>query len=241
MKIFLSSLFLFILLTCLYGCATTPQKPPEDIQKEADYNYKMGISSLNEGNIKMAYVQLHKAYELDPSNKDILNSLGIVFMQLGEDDKALSFFRRVIDLDSRYSEAYNNIGVIQLQRGNFEEAIKSFSMALNNPLYQYPERAYYNLGTAYYRLKRYDDAIRSFQSSIRLVNDFALSYYGLALTLNKKGDYGNAINMLIRAIAFDNKYKGNVELYKKDLMQKALIAKGTEAEDVADYLDILKY
>ena len=232
-------LLLFIIF--LSSCALKPSKPSEDIQKDAEYNYKMGISSLNEGNIKMAYVQLHKAYELDPNNKDILNGLGIVFMQLGENERAMALFRRVIEIDGRNSEAYNNIGVINLQKGNYEEAVQVFSKALNNPLYQYPERAYYNLGTAYYRMKKYDDAIRSFQSSIRLVSDFFLSYYGLALAWNKKGYYGNAINTLIMAIALDGKYKGNMELYKKDMIQKLLQSSGMEAEDISDYLEIMKF
>jgi type IV pilus biogenesis/stability protein PilW len=233
MMTFLAVLFL--------GCVGQQTRPDEDKQREADYNYKMGISSLNEGNIKMAYVQLHKAYELDPNNKDILNGLGIVFMQIGEFDKALRYFKRVLELDSRYSEAYNNIGVILLQSGRFNEAIEAFKGALSNPLYQYPERAYYNLGNAYYRMGRYEDAIRSFEGSVRLMPDFVMSYYGLALALNKKGDYGGASTMLNMAISLDQKYKGNRDAYKRDLQKQLTTAKGGDLSDIYDYLEILNY
>lgn len=241
MKMLHSLFVIAYFVVLLSGCVSTNTKPSDDLAKEAEYYYKMGISSLNEGNVKMAYVQLHKAYDLDPNNKDILNSLGVVFMQLAEDDKALSFFKRVIELDKRYSEAYNNIGVIYLRRGNYSDAIDAFNRALSNPLYQFPERAYYNLGVAYYKTKRYDDAIRSFQSSVMLTPDFVMSYYGLALALNKKGDYGSASLALHKAIALDQKYKGNVEAYRKDLKNRALHSRGEDLIDINDYLEILNY
>ncbi len=238
----LLQIILVLLLAVLFaGCAGQQARPSEETHKEADYYYKMGISSLNEGNIKMAYVQLHKAYELDQNNKEVLNSLGIVFMQLGEEDKALDFFNRVLQIDDRYSEAYNSIGVINLHRGRYQEAIDAFNRAISNPLYQYPDRAYYNLGVSYYRMKRFDDAIRSFQSALMLSPSFTMPHYGLALAFNKKGDYGNAAIMLNRAITLDQKYRGNREAYKKDLQQKYNQTRGVEATDLADYMEILNY
>lgn len=231
--------FVLLLTILLISCAGQPTRPAEDMQKEAEYYYKMGISSLNEGNLKMAYVQLHKSYELDPNNVDTLNSLGIVFMRLGEDEKAMQYFKRVVALDSKYSEAYNNIGVLHSQNGRFKEAIDAFNQALSNPLYKFPERGYYNLGNAYYRIGQYDNAIKSFQTSIRLVPTFSLPYYGLSLTLNKKGNYGAASSMLMQAIALDERYKGDVERFRQEL--KSRVTSKTADEDVVDYLEILNY
>lgn len=229
----------FTLIVLLTSCAGRHTRPTEDIQKEAEYYYKMGISSLNEGNIKMAYVQLHKSYELDQNNVDTLNSLGIVFMKLGEDDKAMQFFRRVIDLDSRYSDAYNNIGVLHLNNRRYKEAIDAFNMTISNPLYKFPERGYYNLGSSYYRIGQYDNALKSFQTSIRLSPNFSLPYYGLSLAYNKKGNYGAASSALTQAIILDEKYRGDIERFKQDL--KARVKSRTADDDVNDYLEILNY
>ncbi|MFQ3573227.1 MAG: tetratricopeptide repeat protein [Thermodesulfovibrionales bacterium] len=228
-----------IILLLFISCAAQPKKPAEDVQKEAEYYYKMGISSLNEGNLKMAYVQLHKAYELDQGNLDILNSLGIVFMKLGEDNKAMEFFKRVISIDNKYSEAYNNVGVIHLQNGRYKDAIEAFNNTLLNPLYKFPERGYYNLGNAYYRIGQYDKALKAFQTSIRLSPNFSLPYYGSSLVYNKKGNYGFASSMLTQAVALDERYKGNIERFRQDL--KARISSRTADEDVYDYLEILNY
>lgn len=236
----LFSLSVFCLLCSVFflnGCATVPVEE----RKEAEFHYKMGISHLNEGNIQMAFVELQKAYQLDPDNKETLNSLGLVYLQLDELQKAKDLFLRAVSIDSEFSEAYNNLGVTYSKRRQWTEAIDAFKRALLNPLYRTPETAFYNLGMSYYRVGQYEPAINAFKDSIKRSPLFSLPYYGLALAYNRESRYGDAASAITRAIEIDPAYKGDRKKFIKETKQRLLTAKGEEEMDFRDYLEIMRY
>ncbi len=231
--------FLFILSSVILisGCATVSV---EEL-KEAEFHYKMGVSHLNEGNIQMAFVDFQKAYRITPDNKEILNSLGLVYLQLEEFEKAKNLFLRAVSIDSEFSEAYNNLGVTYSKRGQWTEAIDAFKKALANPLYQTPERAFYNLGMSYYRVRQYGPAIDAFKDAIKRAPLFSLPYYGLALAYNKESRYGDASAIIARAIEIDPAYRGDRKKFIADVRQRLITAKGEEEEDFRDYLEMMRY
>jgi len=226
-----------LLTTVLIGCVTVPVEE----QKEAEFHYKMGISHLNEGNIQMAFVELQKAYQLTPDNKEILNSLGLVYLQLDELEKAKDLFLRAVSIDSEFSEAYNNLGATYSRRRQWTEAIDTFKKALSNPLYRTPETAFYNLGMSYYRIGQYELAINAFKDAIKRSPLFSLPYYGLALAYNRQSRYGDAAAAITRAIEIDTDYKGNRKKFVEDMKQRLLTARGEEEMDFRDYLEIIRY
>ncbi|HEX8949735.1 MAG TPA: tetratricopeptide repeat protein, partial [Dissulfurispiraceae bacterium] len=141
----------FLLLTIfallLAGCASVST----ETQTESDFHYKMGLSSMDEGQMQTAFVQFQKALQLEPENKDALNSLGLIYLQWGELEKARDLFLKAIAVDHEFSDAYNNLGITYRELGRWQDAIGSFQKALSNPLYQYAEWALYHLGVTYYR------------------------------------------------------------------------------------------
>ncbi|MDI6801245.1 MAG: tetratricopeptide repeat protein [Thermodesulfovibrionales bacterium] len=226
------------LLFFLNNCATTP---PIEQQKEADYHYKMGISFLNEGNIQTAFIQLHKAYQIDPDNHNVLNSLGLVHLQLEEFEKAKEFFLKALSINPDSSDAHHNLGIASISTGHFQDAADSFKKALSNPLYHTPEKSLYMLGVAFYRMKQYDVAINAFKDSIKRAPVFSLPYYGLALAYNKTGRYRDAATAIAKAIEIDPAYKGNRQKFTDDVKQRLFTLKGDEERDFRDYLEIIKY
>lgn len=230
-------LLCFTLLAFLVGCATVPVEE----RKEVEFHYKMGISHLNEGNIQMAFVELQKAYQLNPDNKETLNSLGLVYLQLEELEKAKDLFLRAVSIDPVFSEAYNNLGVTYSKRRQWTEAIDAFKRALSNPLYRMPETAFYNLGMSYYRVGQYEPAINAFKDSIKRAPLFPLPHYGLALAYNRQNRYGDAAAIIARAIEIDPAYKGDRKKFIEDIKQMLLTAKGEEEMDARDYLEIMRY
>lgn len=232
--VFCSSVALLLLIS---GCATVSVEK----QREADFHYKMGISYMNEGNMQAAFVELQKAYQISPNNKEILNSLGLVYLQFEEFEKARNLFLKAIFIDSGFSEAYNNLGVTYFRRRQWEEAIDAFKKALSNPLYQTPERAFYNLGMSYYRIGQYEPSINAFKDAIKRSPLFPLPYYGLALVYNKEGRYGDAAAIIARAIEIDPEYRGDRKKFIEDIKQKIITAKDEEEADLRDYLQIMRY
>jgi type IV pilus assembly protein PilF len=232
-------IILFFLLLCmLSACAHVSD---EDL-KQANYHYQIGISYFHDNNIQPAYVELQKAMELNPYDKQIHNALGIIYLSKLEDyPKAVEHFKKALKIDENYSEAMTNIGNAYAKMGEYNNAIESYRTAISNPLYRNPALALYNLGMVYYRLAKYDLALDSFKDSIRRYSTFHLPYYGMALTYNAKGTYGDAATAMTHAIDFDPQYKGNKEKASEDFKNKKIQAKGQDEKDFADYLDILKY
>ena len=232
------ALFLILLLFIAFtGCAGVSVEE----QKEADFHYKMGIAHLNEGNVQAAFVELQKAFQTDRDNKELLNGLGLVYLQFGEFGQAKDFFMRAVSVDSEFSDAHHNLGVTYINVRQWDSAINSFKRALANPLYDTPEKSYYLLGISYYRAGQINLAINAFKDSLKRSPRFNLPYYGLALAYNKIGRYGDAAAVMSRAIEADPSYGGSREKFIDDIKQKILTAKGDEETDLRDYLEIMKY
>lgn len=236
-KSFSISLIFPFLILFLGGCAINHIN-----NKESEFHYKMGLSYLNEGNIQMAYVQLHKAYQINPNDKEILNSLGLVYLQLEDLEKAREMFIKAISIDPNYSDAHHNLGVTYISKKQFEKAIESFKSALSNPIYLTPERSFYLLGLSYYRLKNYDSAVDAFKDSIRRSPNFPLPYYGLSLSYNKMGRYNDASTSLTKAIEKDPLYKGDKNRFIESIKLKLISIKDyDEQRDLSDFLEIINF
>lgn len=232
-----SRFFAVLMILFLAGsCATA------NSSNKADAHYKMGIAYLNENKVQQAFVEFHKAHDLSPHNKEILNAIGIVYlMHLDETKKAIEWFERAVKEDPSYSEAYNNLGYSYQKLGAFEKAIPFYRKALANPLYPTAEKAYVNMGDAYYRLGKYDAALESYKEAVKRTPNLSLGYLRLALCLNAMGRYGEASTAITQAVRLDPLYQGSREKAAEDLNVKRLKAKGYEEKDIGDYLEILKY
>lgn len=232
-------IFIFFILVFLAACATTTLS--NKVQK-ASAHYKIGLSYYNENKIQKAYIEFQKALELNPKDKEAINAIGILHLLQFEDyNKAIEYFKEALKIDPDFSEALNNIGVAYEKTGKIDDAIESYKKAIANPMYQNPEKAFYNLGKLYYRQGQYDSAIDAFKGALRRVNNYYLSFYGLALCYNAKGYYGDASTALERAIELDPVYKGDRDKALKDFEDKKLLARGDDVRDILDYIEILQY
>jgi type IV pilus assembly protein PilF len=225
-----------MVLFLVISCATAERG------NKADAHYKLGIAYLNENKVQQAFVEFHKAYDLSPHNKEILNAIGIVhLLHLDETKKAIEWFDKAVREDPSYSEAYNNLGYSYEKLGDFEKALSFYRKALSNPLYPTAEKAYINMGDAYYRLGKYDAALDSYKEAIKRAPTLSVSYWKVALCMNAMERYGEAATAITQAVKLDPQYQGNREKAMEDLRVKKLRAKGYEEKDITDYLEILKY
>ncbi len=232
-----SLIALFCATTLIAACATT-----ENREVKATAFYKLGVASLNENKIQEAFVEFHKANELDPRNKEVLNAIGYIYLiHLDNTQEAITYFNRAVEIDPDYSDAYNNLGYAYEKTGNFERAIRFYKRAISNPLYPTADKALVNLGNSFYRLGKYDDAVAALKEAINRTPNFFLPYMKLSLCYNALGRYGDAATAITQGIALDPAYKGDKEKAVEDLTVKKLRATGYEERDIRDYLEILKY
>ncbi|MFN3740883.1 MAG: tetratricopeptide repeat protein, partial [Thermodesulfovibrionales bacterium] len=98
----LYSFIIFLLSNCGGGAS----------KKEADFYYKLGASYIREGEFQKAFVELQKAKELDPANKETFNLLGLLYSQFEDHDNAIKHFKKAIAIDKNFSDARNNLGTV---------------------------------------------------------------------------------------------------------------------------------
>lgn len=232
----------FFLLSALFLVVSCASMSKEEKLQRASAHYQLGVSYLNDNNIQPAFVEFQKALEFNPDDKEVLNAIGIIYLIKLEDfPKAIDFFQRALKVDKNYSEAYNNLGIAHEKMGKYNEALGNYKIALSNPLYRYAEKAFNNLGRAYYRIRKYNEAIDAYKEAIKRSSDFHLPYYGLALSFNAVGRYGDAATALKKAIDTDPAYRGDKEKAMKDLRERKLIARGEDEKDIEDLLEIMNY
>jgi Tfp pilus assembly protein PilF len=235
------SMALFCALSLIVSCATTENRE-ENREVKATAFYKIGVAYLNENKIQQAYVEFHKAYELDPRNKEILNAIGYIYLiHLDKAEEAIEYFKKAVDVDPNYSDAFNNLGYAHEKSGNYETAISYYKKAISNPLYPTADKTYINLGSSYYRLRKYDDALVAFKEAIKRDPNFFLPYMKIALCYNALGKYGDASTAITQGITLDPGYKGDKEKAIEDLTLKKIKAIGYDEQDIRDYIEILKY
>lgn len=234
-----------LVAVCLLAMLALPSCAAVDTESAAQAavaHYKIGVAYLGENKIQQAFLEFQRAHELNPRNKEVLNAIGIVYLQhFDETAKAIEHFEKAVRVAPDYSDAYNNLGVAQEKLGNFEAAISHYRKALSNLLYSTPEKAYINMGNSYYRLRRYESAIGSYKEAIKRAPGLAQPYFGLALCYNGMARYGEASTAITHAIKLDPVYRGDREKAAEDLAVRRLSATGYERQDLTDYLEILKY
>ena len=83
-----------------------------------------------EGDIVRAVKEYRRGLDLEPTNTNLLNSLGEAYAQLNKTKKSRLFFEAAIKSDSKHYMALFNLGVTYLTTGESEQAIAYFEKAL---------------------------------------------------------------------------------------------------------------
>jgi len=117
-----------------------------------------------EGDIVRAVKEYKKGLALEPTNTNLLNSLGEAFAQMNKTKKARSFFEAIIQSDPKHYMALFNLGITYLTTGEYEQAITYFEKTL--AVSKYAAKAnqkndlLLQLGKLYCRTGRYKKAVR---------------------------------------------------------------------------------
>ncbi len=161
------------------GCGPTVQEQ----RQKAEANYKIGEAEMRSGNYSEAIKFLKDAQKDNPNDAKIYNALGCIYIEYHQYDEAISMFERTIRLDPNLPDAHNSLGTVYARLERWDQAIAEFNKALNDPLYQTPELAHYNLGLALMEKGDHINAVKEFHSTIEIRPNFgqALNQYGIAL------------------------------------------------------------
>jgi Tfp pilus assembly protein PilF len=163
----------------LTGCAGTSEVD----RLHARSSYEQGLNHLREQQISLAESSIKQAIALDETNPIYHNSLGVLYLQLQQPERALPEFTRATELDEAYGEAFLNTGIALAEMRRWDEAVVAYRRALALPTLPVSDIAYQNLGLALYHLKKYREAEEALRFAIRLDSQMVAGYYNLGLVL----------------------------------------------------------
>jgi tetratricopeptide (TPR) repeat protein len=84
----------------------------------------------SEGDLVRAVREYRKGLEMDPTNINLLNSLGESYAQMNKSKRAKPFFESVLRIDPKHYMALFNLGITSLSIDENEKAIECFEQAL---------------------------------------------------------------------------------------------------------------
>ena len=94
------------------------------------YN-KLGISSLNNGSVKDAILDLSEAVKLAPNNWELHYNLGNAFLKSDKFADAKTAYENSLKLNQSSVEAYSNFGITCERLGYYDKAFNAYNRALD--------------------------------------------------------------------------------------------------------------
>lgn len=137
----------------------------------------------------------------DASNVDYLKALGSIYVQSGEDEKAIPYYEQIIAYYPHYIEAMNSLGAIYRRLKRYEESINILQKALDEDR-QVPS-VNYNLGFTYKEMENYHDAIDAFNSVISVNPNDVLAHNHLGTIYLAQKEYQKSIASFRHGLQID--------------------------------------
>lgn len=200
--------FAFPLLLCallgLSACNSNPsqqtvaQEPQSQVRASggarasAKVHTELGALYFEDGQLATALEELRAAIAADSGYAPAYNVLGLVHLQLNENEAAEQNFRRALSIAGNDPEINNNYGWFLCQTGRTKESLVYFNNAIKNPLYPTPERAALNAGRCAEKAGDLAGAEGYYLRSMRLIRDNAAAVLALSGLKYRQDDLGDA-------------------------------------------------
>ena len=161
------------------------------------------------GNIEAAISTYQAGIILDPTNYDLLLSLGDVYMASGDLDSAIRTYCDAIMLNNEDYRGYSKAGVALWEKDFMEEALVSFHKSIDlNPNNEYAQN---NLGIIYLDgLSDAEESLEYFENAIEINPNYTLAYFNAGRASQEMGFINDAANYYQMAIDL-NKVTGELD------------------------------
>ena len=162
------------------------------------------VQHHNSGRLTEAEAGYKQALKLAPSHPVALQLLGVLALQVGQNQVAVDLIKKAISVKPDYAVAHLNLGSALKALGHFDAAIASYKSALviNPNLVS----AHFNLGNTYSGLELLEDAVTSYQGALALKPDYGEAYTNLGNALKKMGKQDDAVIAYGKTLALNPQF-----------------------------------
>ncbi|MGZ5781474.1 MAG: tetratricopeptide repeat protein, partial [Burkholderiaceae bacterium] len=164
---------------------------PTALIEQARQYHQSGQLTLAEA----AYLQV---LEFAPQHADSLHMLGLLYSQMGQPDKAITYLEKSVVHKPKFGPFHHNLGSVYQDIGNTDAAIAAYRTALKcKP--ELPD-THHNLGKLSQIKGDNEAAKQSYLRALRIKPDYAEAHNSLGMLLRQRGDVDEAIKCLQKAI-----------------------------------------
>lgn len=174
---------------CQSAATSRPRQHAAANPKAAAINAAAGAEYIKLGEYKSALGKLEKSLDQDPNLPEAHNLIAVLYQRLAKADKAEYHFKQAVTRASDYSEAHNNYGVFLCGEGRYSESEKQFLIAISDPLYANPAKAYENAGLCVDKIPDATLAEKYFRTALQLDPYLRKSLYKMADLSYQNIDY----------------------------------------------------
>jgi tetratricopeptide (TPR) repeat protein len=156
----------------------------------------LGVAGADSPSVIAAF---QEAIRLRPDYAEAYNSMGLVYVQTGEDEAAIAAFRKAIALRPEYADAHQNLGAV-LTSSDAADAVKELEAALS--LQPRLLKAQYNLALAYEASSAHGPAKASEQllKLLAVEPHYPRAEFALGRSLLRQGKVSEAVEHLRLAV-----------------------------------------
>lgn len=162
--------------------------------------YNLGYFLLQAG-LDASQFFLEKTLEREPLYPDARRALGDLFIERGENNKAIAAFARAIEQNPKDTRARFRLSDIFWEQGDFHESAQQLQSIIkdtpNDPV------AWHNLGLTSIMLKDNERAEEALFKALELDPEYVLAFYHLACFYAENYQVDKAFHYLTRAATFD--------------------------------------
>lgn len=94
----------------------------------------IGLSYFHQKKFDNALIELQKAYEISPYNKDVMNDLASAYVKNYQIEKARMLYQEAIRLNSKFESAKINLAILLVNEKHYEEAVEMIESIEENTL-----------------------------------------------------------------------------------------------------------
>ena len=142
-----------------------------------EQTFNLAIQNHKEDKTDIAKNYYQKVLEIDPNHLVTLNNLGVIFRELGENQKAKECYEKVIKINPNHVNAHNNLGVIFQELGELQKAKECYEKVIKiNPNYV---NALNNIGIIFKELRKNQEAKEYFKKAIEIDPNYADAHNNL--------------------------------------------------------------
>ena len=181
---------------------------------ENEASYKQANLLLDQGKTQEACNILQELVNNNPQNFAYTHDLAVALEQLGDKDKALSYFKTAVKLSPDSGAAHYSLGrFYELEDNNLEQAIGEYQMALAIDPNNFP--AHNNLGVIYSKQGKYPESVTEFQAALKTAANYPLAqrnlgyaqaHTSLGISYFRQGQIETAFKEYEQALQIDPEY-----------------------------------